>query len=234
MITTFQKPKSSVVSSHHVTPEETPPMEASHVSTSTRKMSVATVKADSSRESSPIASLRRKMRQNTNQPHFSFLYLRGHCLADETVQCCVDGPLPSSASSDIDSTVYNNPNNIYDWHDPSDDGAVIVPTIPTVDKDSVVVPTIPVINNNNENQDGGAITVPTIENPPPSSLPPNRPPGGENWHKKGWGDDIASALGLTSFDPLNEGTAYGDESGDSGISSWGGYDGALHPYYLDA
>ena len=102
-----------------------------------------------------------------------------------------------------------------------------MPTVPTVDKDSVVVPTISVINNGNENQDGGAIIVPTIETPRPASPPSNRPPGGgENWHKKGWGDDIASALGLTSFDPMDEGTVYGDEGGGRGISSWGGYDGA--------
>ena len=102
-----------------------------------------------------------------------------------------------------------------------------MPTVPTVDKDSVVVPTISVINNGNENQDGGAIIVPTIETPQPASPPSNRPPGGaENWHKKGWGDDIASALGLTSFDPMDEGTVYGDEGGGRGISSWGGYDGA--------
>lgn len=176
------------------------------------------------------------MRQNTNQPHSFFLFLRGHCLADETVQCCVDGPLPPSASSNGDSTVYNNPNKIYDWHDPSDDGSVIVPTVPSVDKDSVVVPTIPVINNDSENQDGGAITVPTIENPPPLSPPPIRPLGGVgNWHKKGWGEDIASGFGFTSYDPVDdEGTVYGDQGGDTGISSWGGYDGALHPHFLDA
>lgn len=203
-------------------------MEVSPVSTRTRKMNVAKVKADSSRTSSPIFSPDEKRANKTNQPLFIFLFLRGHCLADETVQCCVDGPLPPSTSLGGDTTGYNNQNSIYDWHDPNDDGSVIVPTVPTVDKDSVIVPTIPIINNENENQDGGPIIVPTIETPPSPSAPPYRPPGGENWHKKGWGDDIASALGLTSFDPV------ADEGSGSGISSWGGYDGALHPYFLDA
>ena len=176
----------------------------------------------------------KKRAEKTNQHLFFFFFLRGHCLADETVQCCVDGPLPPSASSGGDTTGYNNQNTIYDWHDPNDDGSVIVPTVPTVDKDSVIVPTYPAINNENENQDGGPIIVPTIETSPSFPVPPTRLPG-ENWHKKGWGDDIASALGFTSYDPVaDEEIGYGDEGSGRGISSWGGYDDALHPFFLDA
>jgi hypothetical protein len=134
------------------------------------------------------------------KPPNNFVF-RGHCLGDETVQCCVDGPLiapdgynNNNNNNDMDKQLETNqetPQNKEEqidqyWNNPNPnpDGSVMVPTLPTLDSGAdngaIIVPTLQ-----------GPSTVPSTPAPPPSTTP------NQNWHKKGWANDIASLFGDT-------------------------------------
>ena len=85
----------------------------------------------------------------------------------------------------------------------------MVPTIPIVNSEDggIVVPTIPTADS----EEDGGIVVPTFNGPP--ETPPTTKPGGGNWHKGGWANDLASTYG--------PGAADGDYSSyDDGSSGW--------------
>lgn len=189
-------------------------MEAIPASTHIRKTSVAEGKANSSRTFLIL------------HPHHSSIAkitfpLRGHCLGDDTVQCCVDGPMDFSYE-DSPGWRNNSPedNSVIVPTLPNIGGedSVIVPTLPTIDgEDAIVFPPIPTVNSEDgsivvptiptANSEDDGIVVPTFNSP---QTPPTTNPGG-NWHKGGWANDIASA-----YSPTTEDYEYGSYDGDSG------------------